>query len=77
MIEPPKKLRKQHRRCRQAQCGYYLGGGCQSCSECSARPYEINTSCVRCLDCENIPDALRWGDNKEKKEEMKVLEIQR
>jgi hypothetical protein len=61
---PQKRLRQGHRRCNQTQCSFYLQGGCKSCSECNARPFEINESCNRCLDCENVPNALRWDDKK-------------
>ena len=67
--EPPKNLRIWHRRCTQSQCGFYLNGGCHDCETCKARPYEINTECNRCLNCENILNSLRW-DNNELQEEM-------
>lgn len=60
--EPPKRLRKGHRRCTQSQCGHYLNGTCQPCEECKARPYEVKIDCKRCIDCEGLPGALRWED---------------
>jgi hypothetical protein len=62
MTNPPDKCKKGHRRCTQTKCGYYLCGDCKDCETCHARPYEINTSCQRCLACENVPDSLRWDD---------------
>lgn len=68
----PEKIRKnnkkeiENRRCAQTRCSYYLQGGCKTCqdSKCHAAPYVINTSCNRCLSCENVPGALRWDDPK-------------
>lgn len=59
-----KKPALESRRCTQVQCSYYLQGGCKSCQDetCLAEPYIINTSCSRCLSCENVPGALRWDD---------------
>lgn len=52
------------RRCGQSKCIYYQKGGCKSCEECKEQSYVINTSCNKCLSCENVPNSLRWGDNK-------------
>lgn len=60
--EPPKRLRKEHRRCTQSQCGHYTNGECKSCADCKARPFELKNDCDRCHRCENVPGALRWGD---------------
>ena len=66
--EPPKRLRKGHRRCSQIQCSFYIGlvktEGCPVCSKCGARPFEINESCSTCINCESIPNCLRNKDNK-------------
>lgn len=74
--EPPKRLRKEHRRCTQAQCGYFQQGFCQSCQKgnnCNARPYEINQSCTSCLNCEGKEGFLRWDDkNIENKDDEKI-----
>ena len=75
--EPPKRLRKDHRRCTQTQCGYFLQGGCKACSKCKARPFEINTKCKTCLDCENVPNALRWTEPKKEKNAIATKEQQR
>ena len=75
------KPKKGERRCQQTQCGYYVNGGCKACEECKASPYIINTSCQRCLKCENVPNELRFGDNKKKEtlaeteEEINLLKI--
>jgi hypothetical protein len=69
--EPPKKLRKGHRRCTQVQCGFYRSGHCQTCEkghDCNARPYEINESCTACLDCEGRPGFLRFGHESEEQD---------
>lgn len=68
-----------HKRCGQTQCEFYLRGGCRPCDDCGAHPYEINKSCDRCYNCENVPDALRWGKNNvvqiKSKEENKTMEV--
>jgi len=53
------------RRCNQTKCGYYLQGGCQSCDDCNAKPFIINTNCDRCLSCEGEADVLRFGQKKQ------------
>jgi len=50
------------RRCQQTQCSFFVVGGCQSCAECKAAPFNIRKSCMRCDSCEHVQDALRWDD---------------
>lgn|SRR3990167_5013786 len=52
---------KTHRRCTQTQCLHYVNGGCQVCEDCHAAPFVLTKTCDRCLDCEGVPNALRWG----------------
>lgn len=73
------------RRCEQIKCAFYLQGGCQDCNNCKAKPYEINTSCDMCLQCEGEEGELRFGyKNKSKttgqqkildKEQLKCIEV--
>lgn len=53
-----------HRRCTQIQCGFYTQGGCLACDDCKSDPFVLNKTCDRCLDCEGVPESLRWGEKK-------------
>jgi hypothetical protein len=68
----PVKKDTERRRCTQTKCTFYLEGGCKSCQDeaCHAEPYIINTSCNRCLSCENVPGAIRWDDPKADKQKI-------
>jgi len=45
------------------ECHYYKHGGCKPCEVCGAEPFNINTTCRRCFECENKSETTRWGDN--------------
>ena len=66
VLKPGQMANATHHRCRQSQCGFFQNGGCQACDECKASSFEINNACKRCNDCENVPDALRWDDPRQK-----------
>lgn len=53
-------------RCEQVKCGFYLAGGCESCSNCKAKPYNIDENCDMCIDCEQEEGILRWGEKSNK-----------
>jgi len=62
------------RPCGQKQCSYNVRGGCKSCSDCGSEPNVIAVSCSVCLACENLPDMLRWDDERlEKERALKVF----
>ena len=52
----------EFRRCQQTQCDFFKLGGCKSCADCKASPFNIRKSCHRCDACENVENALRWDD---------------
>jgi len=71
------KSMKNYRRCRQEQCGYFLQGGCKSCSKCSAEPYllKIKPLCKICMDCANKEGFLRFEDKQIKEVEESESEM--
>jgi hypothetical protein len=58
---------KEFRRCQQTQCGFFQKGGCKSCADCNAAPFNVRKSCDRCDACENVSDSLRWDDEMTKR----------
>jgi hypothetical protein len=62
---------KTHRRCNQVKCGYFINGGCKSCSDCGAESFVIQKDCKKCLSCEGVQDELRWNDDKRNKSDLK------
>lgn len=64
------------RQCKQNQCIFLnMQQGCKKCSECDAPSFLIAQDCIRCDNCENIPNRLRWDDQNEGKIEEKELEV--
>ena len=59
------------RKCNQKNCIFLqLQNGCQKCSFCGASSFMIADDCPTCWDCENVPNACRWGDEENKTEEQ-------
>jgi hypothetical protein len=51
------------RECKQKNCIFLrLKNGCRRCSFCSAEPFIVAEDCPECYNCENVPNACRWGD---------------
>jgi len=48
------------RKCQQQECSMLHNGECQNCEVCGTKPTIINTSCEKCMCCENVLNSLRW-----------------
>jgi hypothetical protein len=63
-LKPGQAVSATHHRCQQTACAFFRRGGCQSCEECRAGPYEMTNACDRCQSCEGDEGELRWGSSK-------------
>lgn len=52
------------RNCKQVNCIFLKSKqGCRKCGDCSASPFIVAGDCLRCDECENIPNSCRWDDD--------------
>lgn len=72
------------RKCNQKQCAFLIvGQGCRKCGDCSALPFQVADDCIRCYECENVPNSCRWDDEglpteeatEEEKEKKKIIKV--
>lgn len=67
-----------YRRCSQINCSFYSQGGCKECSSCKTESFIIKKDCEKCFRCENVPGALRFGDeNKIRQKQFEAWQKQK
>jgi hypothetical protein len=54
-----------------------MKSGCHECFDCGVEPFIISEDCLRCHNCENIPNSCRWDDdnNENEIEQLQVVKM--